>query len=70
MNILTIIPEIKKRNSSYNIEFLSFEEARVFVRKLGIQTVKDWQKYCINELKGYEKNQIIFQEVQNKFIEG
>ncbi len=70
MNILTIIPEIKKRNSSYNIEFLSFEEARVFVRKLRIQTVKDWQKYCINELKGYEKNQIIFQEVQNKFIEG
>ena len=70
MNILTIIPEIKKRNSSHNIEFLSFEEARVFVRKLGIQTVKDWQKYCINELKGYEKNQIIFQEVQNKFIEG
>lgn len=55
MNILTIIPEIKKRNSSHNIEFLSFEEARVFVRKLGIQTVKDWQKYCINELKGYEK---------------
>lgn len=47
--------EIKKRNSSHNIEFLSFEDARDFVRKLGIQTTKDWEKYCINELVGYEK---------------
>lgn len=54
-NILTTRPEIKRRNSSYNIEFLSFEDARDFVRKLGMQTTKDWAKYCINELEGYEQ---------------
>lgn len=49
------ISEIKKRNSSKQVEFLSFEDARNFVRKLGIETVKDWQTYCINELVGYER---------------
>lgn len=45
----------KKRTSNCYIEFLPFEEARNFARKLGIKTTKDWQKYCIYELKGYEK---------------
>ena len=45
----------KQRNSSYNVEFLPFEEARNFVRKLGIKTTKEWQNYCINELTNYTK---------------
>ena len=54
-NTETPIKKEKKRNSSHNVEFLSFEIARDFVRRLEIRTTKDWNKYCINELEGYEK---------------
>jgi hypothetical protein len=37
------------------MNFKPFEEARAFVQKLGLKTVKEWKKYCAGELpeKGF-----------------
>lgn len=41
------------------IEFLSFEEARDYIRKLGLKTQQDWQRYYQGKIEGMEKPQNI-----------
>ncbi len=35
-------------------DYLSFEEARDTVRKLGLKNLSEWNKYCKSELNGYD----------------
>jgi len=39
------------RVANFNKQFLSFEEARDFVRKLGLKNSKQWSEYCKGKLK-------------------
>jgi len=32
--------------ASYDIDFLSYQDARRFVQKLGLKNQRDWLKYC------------------------
>jgi len=37
-----------------DVKYLSFEEARIFSRKLGLKTPREWQRYCIGKMKNME----------------
>lgn len=37
--------------TSSDLKYLPFEEAREFVRSLGLKTAKDWQLYCVGKVK-------------------
>ncbi len=37
--------------TSSDVKYLPFEEAREFVRNLGIKTPKEWQLYCVGKVK-------------------
>lgn len=37
-----------------DIKYLPFEEAREYVRSLGLKTSSEWQKYCVGKIKNQE----------------